>query len=524
MGGLFVDINFQLAFMKKIFWLLITVLIFSSLVLAQDKLITLDDIFSPDPNVRVKFGGTPVFVQWAADGRSFRQVVNGELMRVDAISGQAEPYYDDASLAAALMHVGVKTQDARSIANSASLQFSKDESAILLNQDKDLWLYQMATKQLTRLTNNREEEKEEGFSPDSHYVSFVRGNNLFVVDAKGSEKQLTRDGREGDKAIYNGYLDWVYEEELYGRGQKRGYWWSPDSKYIAFLRLDESPVPKFVIPNDIPTDQEVETTFYPQAGDPNPLVRLGIANVGKTALVPNAGRIPKIGEKLPTSLIRVGDVVTFADTSVYKPDDLLIVRVAWSPDSRAVVFQAQNREQTMLDLNAAATNGKVTKLFTENSPAWVGVNDNPFFLKNGSAIWESECDGWNHLYLYGNDGELIRRLTTGKWEVRTVYGLDPANEWVYFTATKDNPIGEHLSPSDSGRRDGAVVAGPWGPFAVIQLDLHAFCRYVERRQHTFEDKALSRGRLAGARDKREPRRYARQIQARICRTDAGQDA
>jgi dipeptidyl-peptidase-4 len=109
-------------------------------------------------------------------------------------------------------------------------------------------------------------------------VSFVRGNNLFVVDAlKGSEKQLTRDGREGDKAIYNGYLDWVYEEEVYGRGKKRGYWWSPDSRFVAFLRLDEAPVPKFIIPNDIPTDQNVETTFYPQAGDPNPIVRLGIA-------------------------------------------------------------------------------------------------------------------------------------------------------------------------------------------------------------------------------------------------------
>jgi dipeptidyl-peptidase-4 len=366
-------------------------------------------------------------------------------MRVDAISGQAVPYFDSGSLAMALMREGVKADDANVIANSSSLEFNRDESAIVINNANDLWLYSTNARTLKRLTTNREEEKEAAFSPDGRYVSFVRGNNLFVVDtAKANEKQLTRDGREGDKAIYNGYLDWVYEEEVYGRGQKRAYWWSPDSKYIAFLRLDESPVPKFIIPNDIPTDQAVETEFYPQAGDPNPLVKLGIADVGKMSIVPNPGRIPRIGERLPPSLVRFGDAAAFVDTSAYKPDDLLIVRVAWSPDSRAVVFQTQNREQTFLDLNSAAVNGKVTKLFTEGSPAWVGVNDNPFFLKDGTAVWESERDGWNHLYLYDNDGRLIRRLTSGKWEVRTVYGVDPANEWVYFTATKDSPIGENV--------------------------------------------------------------------------------
>ncbi|MEO7673962.1 MAG: S9 family peptidase, partial [Pyrinomonadaceae bacterium] len=431
--------------MKKLHWLLIAFVAFTSLTFAQDKLLTLDEIFSPDPKVRVRFGGTPVFVQWAADGRSFKQMIGGRMMRVDAISGEAVPYFNSGSLSAALQRAGLTTDDANALANSPALQFNANESAILINNANDLWVYDTFGRSLKRLTNNREEEKEADFSPDGRWVSFVRGNNIYVVDtAKANEKQLTRDGREGDKAIYNGYLAWVYEEELYGRGLKRAYWWSPDSRSIAFLRLDESPVPKFVIPNDIPTDQEVEYTYYPQAGDPNPLVRLGIADVGKTSLVPNAGRIPRIGEKLPAPLLRFGDAVKFVDTSAYKPEDLLIVRVAWSPDSKAVVFQAQNREQTYLDLNAATLDGKVKKLLTETSPAWVGINDNPFFLRDGTAIWESERDGWNHLYLYGNDGRLIKRLTSGRWEVRTVFGIDPANEWVYFTATKDNPIGENV--------------------------------------------------------------------------------
>src|SRR5262249_54527147 len=150
----------------------------------------------------------------------------------------------------------------------------------------DLWYYDIAASTMKRLTKDKDEKKEADFSPDGRWVSFVRGNNLFVTDiVSGVERQLTRDGREGDKAIYNGYLDWVYEEELYGRGDNRGYWWSPDSNYIAFLRLDESPVPKFVLANDVPIGQDIENTEYPKAGDPNPLVRLGIANIGSTGQI-----------------------------------------------------------------------------------------------------------------------------------------------------------------------------------------------------------------------------------------------
>lgn len=431
--------------MKKIHWLIVAIFAFSSLAAAQDKLLTLDDIFNPDPAKRVQFGGRPVFVQWSPDGKSFKQTVNGKLMRVDAMTGQAVPYFDSGSLTAALIRIGVKSDDANAMANSQMLQFNPDESGILINSANDLWFYDLASRDIKRLTTNKEAEKETDFSPDGKWVSFVRGNDLFVVDTKGNnERQLTRDGREGDKAIYNGYLDWVYEEELYGRGQKRGYWWSPDSRFIAFLRLDESPVPKFIIPNDIPNSQEVETTYYPKAGDPNPIVRLGIADVNKLPILPNPRRIPKVGDKLPPSLLRTGDATKFVDTSLYQPEDLLIARVAWSPDSKAVTFQALNREQTSLDLNAATMDGKVKKILSEATPAWVEVYDNPFFLSDGTAVWQSARNGWRHLYLYDNNGQMIRQLTYGNWEVRHVYGVDEKGGWVYFSATKDSHIGEEI--------------------------------------------------------------------------------
>lgn len=431
--------------MKKTRLLIVLTLAFSTFAIAQDKLVSLDDIFSPDAAKRVRFSGTPTGVQWSPDARSYKQVVAGKLMRVDAVSGQMAPYFDTGSFAAALVKAGVKSDEANAIANSPGVLFNADETAILVDNANDLWYYSVSAGTVRRLTNNRDEEKEADFSPDGKWVSFVRGNNLYVVDvARSNERQLTRDGREGDKAIYNGFLDWVYEEELYGRGQKRGYWWSPDSKNIAFLRLDESPVPKFVITNDATQPQIVETMSYPKAGDPNPLVRLGIADVTKNNYMPNAGNIPKIGVRLPPSMLRIGDAVKFVDISKYKPEDLLIARVAWSPDSKAVIFQALNREQTYLDANAATLDGKVRKLMTETTPAWVEVYGDPEFLQDGTAVWQSARNGWKHLYLYDSDGKMIRQLTGGKWEVRTVHGVDEKNGWVYFSATKDSHIAENI--------------------------------------------------------------------------------
>ena len=123
--------------MKKIQLLVIALFVFSTFAAAQDKLLTIDDIFSPDAKVRVKFSGSPTFVEWAADGKSFRQVVNGKLLRVDAVTGQAVPYYDNVSLANALMHVGLKAEDANALANSPALQSKSAQTRILVVDDEE---------------------------------------------------------------------------------------------------------------------------------------------------------------------------------------------------------------------------------------------------------------------------------------------------------------------------------------------------------------------------------------------------
>jgi len=119
---------------------------------------------------------------------------------------------------------------------------------------------------------------------------------------------------------------------------------------------------------------------------------------------------------------------------------LLIVRVTWTPDGSKVVYQAQNREQTFLDLNFAGDDGKSNTVLHETSKTWVGINDKPNFLKDGSFLWQSERSGWNHFYHYSPAGKLLQQVTDGRWEVSSFDGLDEAKGLLYFTATEHSPI------------------------------------------------------------------------------------
>ena len=137
---------------------------------------------------------------------------------------------------------GVSAQDARQLANRGNYSLNPAETAVLINWANDLFYYEFGSDRAIRLTSNPEEEVGEAFSPDGRMIGFIRENNLYVEDLgmQRRERALTRDG---SAKILNGRSDWVYQEELYGRGNFGAYWWSPDSTSIAFLRFDENPFP-----------------------------------------------------------------------------------------------------------------------------------------------------------------------------------------------------------------------------------------------------------------------------------------
>ncbi len=224
------------------------------------------------------------------------------LQKVNAATGEATPFFDAAKMETAFAALpGVSAQDARQLANRGNYDLNPAETGVLINWSNDLFYYEFGSDRAIRLTSNPEEEVGEAFSPDGQMVSFVRENNLYVEDLsmQRRERALTRDG---SAKILNGRLDWVYQEELYGRGNFGAYWWSPDSTSIAYLRFDESPVPEFTVVDHIPYHQNLEVTAYPKAGDPNPIVKLGVVNAA-------------------------GGDIRWVDTYKYQPADLLISRV-----------------------------------------------------------------------------------------------------------------------------------------------------------------------------------------------------
>jgi len=392
-----------------------------SLSAQSNGLLTVDAIYHPER--RVAFSGV------AEDGISWldpatyiisRQSGSGyEWLKVDATSGKTSPLFDADRMETALASLpGVTRAEAGLIARSNNLTFNSARTGILVTMADDLYFYDISGAKASRLTTAAGEEEEATFSPDGKLVAFVRANNLHVVDvASQRERAITTDGA---REILNGKLDWLYQEEIYGRDHFRAYWWSPDSARLAFLQLDERPVPEYTVVDHIPYRPALEVTDYPKAGDPNPLVKLGLSSV--TAGTP-----------------------VWVDVSASATSEYLIVDVDWTPDSQRAVYQIQDREQTWLDLNLADPDtGRSRKLLRETTKAWVNNNGDPIWLRDGSFLWFSERSGFKHLYRVADDGRVMNQITTGRWDVRTLYGVNQNAGVLYFAATERSPIGTDI--------------------------------------------------------------------------------
>jgi len=385
---------------------------------AQQKRLSLDDIYSPSR--RVNFSGTPMPEATWVDGGHFvwtHGTRNGEWVKVDAATGAESPLFDAGKMETALAKLaGIDANEARRAARARPVAFNAAHTASVVRLADDLVAYLFDRDRAVRLTSAPGAEDQVSFSPDGKSVAYVRANNLFVCDIDtGRETQLTSDG---SPKILNGRMDWVYEEELYGRGLTRAYWWSPDSTALAFLRIDDTPVPSYPVVDHIPYEQHVEQWDYPKAGDPNPIVRIGVARA-------------------------TGGSITWIDTTKYPDVDRLIVRVDWSAEGRRLVYAVQNRTQTWLDLNRAdAASGKPNTILHETSKHRISGDDVelPTWLADGSFLWISDRSGWRHLYHVKADGTLIRPVTRGQWEMRTLHGVDSGG-WVYFSGTERSPIG-----------------------------------------------------------------------------------
>ncbi len=286
-------------------------------------------------------------------------------------------------------------------------------------------------------------------SPDALMLAFVRDAEIYVVPVEGgSPRQITSGARGTGKT--HGLAEYIAQEEM---RRLTGLWWSKDSRHVAFEEVDETHIPVYRIMHqgkDETGAAAQEDHGYPFAGMDNARVRLGVVSA-------------EGGE--PTWM-NLGD-----------NPDIYLARVNWLPDG-SLCAQIQNREQTRLDLiRFDIATGQPTTLLTETTDVWINLNDMFRPLDDGNFIWASERSGFNHLYLYGSGGSLVRQLTSGDWQVDSLAGVDQKRGVIYFTGSKDDPTERRLyRVSIEGGQIERLT--PESGAHIVALD-HGFGKFVD---------------------------------------------
>ncbi len=376
-------------------------------------------------------GGSPAGgMQWleeedGKDGKASAHWLtrrDGKVWKVEARTGKATIALDAKGMSEALAKLPTIAEDrSKGLADGWLGKTDKARSVALLDHENDLYAAKLDGSQAVRLTSTPDDERGASISPDGQFAAYVKGFNVHVVDvATQRERALTSDGTPGSGDIRNGWLSWVYFEEVFGR-RWTSLWWSPDSKRLAYLRTDESMVPKFPIVNAVPKGQVLEQERYPQPGQNNPHVTVWT--------VPASGGAP-----------------SQCDLSDYDPGHYIVQRVAWWPDGKNVYIAVTNRVQNWADiLSFPAGGGKGKKLMRLTTGAWID-NDvlDPVFLDDGSFLLLVDASGRRHIEKFSRDGKRLGTLTSGAWDVRTIEGIDRVGKGVLFSAYKDARIATNL--------------------------------------------------------------------------------
>ncbi len=354
------------------------------------------------------------------------------------------------------------------ISSFVGYEFSKDETKILLTTDvqhiyrhsfnAQYYVWNSVTEELTSLSEKGAQQLAT-FSPDGDRIAFVRDRNLFIKNMKfGSESQITYDGEENK--ISNGAPDWVYEEEF---GFNKAFAWSPDSKFLAFIRFDETEVPEFnmiTYSGEYPVVEksklypEVVTFKYPKAGEKNSNVTVLSYELRSRVSIP----------------LDLGQ-----DTDIYVP------RINWTPDANDLVVMRLNRRQNQLDiLYANPYTGDTRPVMTEKEDKYISEEflDAFAYLDDGKFVVKSERDGWSHLYLYDQQGFEIAQLTRGNFDVTDFYGYDDSKKLFYYQAAKESPLGREIYfTSQDGKKQGKLSQKDGTNKAIFSNDYKYYINY-----------------------------------------------
>ncbi|NIP80706.1 MAG: alpha/beta fold hydrolase, partial [Gemmatimonadetes bacterium] len=368
--------------------------------------------------------GGPASVNWIEGGERFSYTTRGgergpEVLVYDPETLADQVLFDARTLTLPGTAEPIQYRSFEFADDSRNLVFQTNFRPIYRNSGlADFYIYSLDTETLRM---GAKDARTADLSPDGTRLGFERGGNLYVVDLETSrETQLT--DVDGD-SVFNGVFDWVYEEEF---GFAQAWKWSPDSRRIAYWQTDERGVPVIQLTDWEDQHPDWFRINYPKVGDENPEVRIGVVDVGS-------------GE------------TRWLDTGL--EEEHYIPRIYWTSDPNTLAVVTLNRPQNHLRLFFFdVRTGERRLVMEERSDAWIDVYDffagieHFFTFPEGlrEFFWVSDRDGYNHLYRYGYDGELLNQVTEGDWVVTRVEGIDPETRTLYYTSTEESPLERHL--------------------------------------------------------------------------------
>jgi len=430
--------------------------------IAAAEALTLEKIFSRQGIE----GSPPSEIQKRPDGKFVTYLLPRaddpdlrDLWRIETASGKKSLLVDAEEISRLAPTTDSATSDERERERRqryslAGYRWCSDSRTILFSGSGSLFLYDTLKGSMRTLAPEITDANDAKCSPDSRWVSFVSRNDPWIAPtAAGKLRRLTFGGSE---TILHGALDWVYQEEFRARS---GYSWSPDSRKIAFIEMDEKRVPTYPIPALLGPTPGLDLQRYPRAGDPNPSVRIGVVQVDSKRKRPPVKWLPLAAEYLP--------------------------RFSWA-DSDRLSVQTLDRAQQNLELGLFdVEKNRYYPILSERDENWINIHDDLRFLAEGKEfLWTSERSGFRHIYHYGVDGALRSQLTEGDWQVGTIVDVvnsEPSDEgWIYFTSNESNPLGADLfrMPLSGGDRQkltdgqGTHAAGPI-PAAGVYIDTYS---------------------------------------------------
>ncbi len=419
----------------------ITLLISTALAFGQQKKLLYDQVFRFAPPQLVK--SIPNVVKWLDDENYLiSERKDGETIysKINVATGAKEIFFNYAEVKEGL--------PAEFQGYLPSVK-SDDFLHYIFEKDSDLYYFSVEDNIFKRLTATKDEEKNPTFSPDYKYIAYTLDNNLYICELEsGLNIQLTNDGSD---VIKNGYASWVYYEEILGRASHyRAFYWSPDSKKIAFLKFDDSPVPKFPLYNANGVHGTLEWQHYPYAGDENPVVKLGIIDISSNQ-------------------------TTWIDSTVNK--DNYLAWVFWTKSGKSLFYEEVNRGQDSLKfhlVDIATLSNKI--VYSESQKSWVDFKENVKFSEDEkSFFFVSDFQGTGRVYQYSVQGNRIRSYGNNKINITKFLRRDgkgnifasgfPLGSTDNYIYRFDSGGRQRLITKDSGYYSGVV--SPDGKYILV---------------------------------------------------------